>query len=93
MSFRSLRLSLFAALTTLTLLGSAGVARAQEGPIDHLRHRTHQIIRATDRAFHGRPPAAVRVRVYVPAHRRYEYRYRYRVYDRRCQCHYYRTYR
>lgn len=79
MTVRSLRVSMCAALTTLMLVGSAGIARAQEGPIDHLRHRTHQVVRETRRIVHGqRPPV---VRVYVrPPHRHY---HRYRVYDRR----------
>lgn len=79
MTVRSLRVSMFAMLTSVMLLGSVGVARAQEGPIDHLRHRTHQIVRTTDRVIrHHRP---VVVRVYVPRHHRYYHRYR--VYDRR----------
>jgi hypothetical protein len=89
MTFRLLRVSMFAALTTLMLLAGAGVARAQEGPIDHLRHRTHQIANVTHRVIrHHRP---VVVRVYVPAHRRHDHRYR--VYDRRHHRYYYRTYR
>jgi hypothetical protein len=89
MTARSLRISIFAAVTTLMLLMGAGIARAQEGPIDHLRHRTHQIVRAADRAVrHHRP---VTVRVYVPAHHRHVVRYR--VYDHRHHRYYYRTYR
>jgi hypothetical protein len=89
MTVRSLRVSMLTALTTLMLLTGAGVARAQEGPVDHLRHRTHQIVHMTDRVIrHHRP---VVVRVYVPAHRRHEYRYR--VYDYRHHRYYYRTYR
>jgi hypothetical protein len=85
MTFRSLRISMFAAVTTVMLLGSAGVARAQEGPIDHLRHRTHQIVRATDRAVRGHPPVVVRV--YTPHHRRHYYRVR--MYDRYHHRYYY----
>jgi len=78
---------MFATLTTLMLLAGAGVARAQEGPIDHLRHRTHQIAHVTHRVIrHHRP---VVVRVYVPAHHRHYYRYR--VWDRRHHRYYYRT--
>ncbi len=80
MTFRSLRTSIFAVLTTLMLLAGVGVARAQEGPIDHLRHVAHRVIR-------HRPV----VRVYVPRHRRYYYRYRY--YDRHHHHYYYRYYR
>jgi hypothetical protein len=93
MTFQSLRVSMFAALTTLLLLGSTGVARAQEGPIDHLRHRTHQIVRATDRVIRHHRPV---VRVYTPVHHRHYYReryYRVRVYDRYHHRYYYRTYR
>jgi hypothetical protein len=97
MTIRSLRVSMFAALTTLMLLGGAGVARAQEGPIDHLRHRTHQIVRVTHRAIRHHRPV---VRVYVAPQRHY-YRHRYyrdryyraRVYDRYHHRYYYRTYR
>jgi hypothetical protein len=88
MTFRSLRVSIFATLTTLMLLAGVGVARAQEGPIDHLRHRTHQIVRAAHRAVRPRGPV---VRVYVPEHRRYYYRYR--VYDHRHHRYHYRYYR
>jgi len=88
MTARSLRVSIFAALTTLMLFASAGVARAQEGPIDHLRHRTHQIVRVAHRAVRQHRPVVVRV--YVPAHHRHVYRYR--VYDRRHH-RYYWTYR
>ncbi len=88
MNVRSLRLSMFAALTTLMLLTPAGVARAQEGPIDHLRHRTRQIAYATHRVIrHHRP---VVVRVYAPPHHRHYYRTR--VWDRRHHRYYYRTY-
>ena len=83
MTFRSLRVSIFATLTTLMLLAGVGVARAQEGPIDHLRHRTHQIVHVTHRAI--RPHRVVRV--YVPEHRRHYYRYC--VYDRRHPRYYY----
>jgi hypothetical protein len=79
--------STFAILTTLMLLAGAGVARAQEGPIDHLRHRTHQIAYVTHRMIrHHRP---VVVRVYVPAHHRHYYRHR--VWDRQRHHYYYRT--
>jgi len=84
MTLRSLRVSMFAALTTLMLLGTAGVARAQEGPIDHLRHRTHQIVRTTDRIVRGHPPA---VRVYVNTHHRHLHRVR--VWDHRHHRYYY----
>jgi hypothetical protein len=79
MTVRTLRLSIFAALTTLMLLGTAGVARAQEGPIDHLRYRTHQIIRETHRIIGQHHPPVVRV--YVSAYPRHYHRYR--AYDRR----------
>ena len=89
MTVRTLRAGMFAGLATLMLLGSAGVARAQEGPFDHLRHRTHQIVRATDRIIRPRPRV---VRVYVvPQHRRHYVTYR--VYDRHHHRYYYRTYR
>src|SRR5262249_28634950 len=84
MTFRSLRVSIFATLTTLMLLAGVGVARAQEGPIDHLRHRTHQIVHVAHRAVRHHRPV---VRVYVPEHRRHYYRYR--VYDRRHHRYYY----
>ena len=92
MTVRSLRASMFAGLTTLLLFASAGVgvARAQEGPIDHLRHRTHQIVRATDRVIRGHRPRPVVVRVYEPRHHRHYYRVRH--YDRRHHRYYY-TYR
>jgi hypothetical protein len=90
MTVRSLRVSIFAGLTALMLVGSTGVARAQEGPIDHLRHRTHQIVRATDRLV--RQHRAPVVRVYVAPHRRYYHYHRYRAYDRRHH-HYYWVYR
>jgi len=86
MTFRSLRISISAALTALMLLAGVGVVRAQEGPIDHLRHRTHQIVRATDRAVRGRP-VTVRVRVYSPRYHRHYYRYR--MYDRYHHRYYY----
>ena len=90
-SLRSLRVSLFAGLTTLMLFAGAGVARAQEGPIDHLRHRTHQIVRTTDRVIRNHRPV---VRVYVaPTHRRHYYSHRVRVWDRRHHRYYYRYYR
>jgi hypothetical protein len=87
MTLRSLQTSFFAALTTLVLLAGVGVARAQEGPIDHLRHRTHQVVYVAHRAIrHHRP-----VVVYVPEHRRHYYRYR--VYDHRHHRYHYRYYR
>jgi hypothetical protein len=79
MTFRSLRASMLAVLTMLMVLAGAGVARAQEGPIDHLRHRTHQIVRMTDRVIRNHRPVVVHV--YAPEHRRHYYRYR--VYDSR----------
>jgi hypothetical protein len=85
MTFRSLRGSIFTALTAVMLFGSAGVARAQEGPIDHLRHRTHQIVRATDRVVRGHRPVVVRV--YSPRYRRHYYRVR--MYDRYHHRYYY----
>jgi hypothetical protein len=87
MTVQSLRASIFAGLTAVMLLGGTGVARAQEGPIDHLRHRTHQIVRTTDRIIRHHRPV---VRVYVPEHRRHYVRYR--VYDRHHHRYYYRTY-
>jgi hypothetical protein len=91
MTFRSLRTSIFAGVTTLMLLGSAGVARAQEGPIDHLRHRTHQIVRTTDRVIRHHRPVVV---VSRPAYRHHRPRYvRVRVYDRYHHRYYYRVYR
>lgn len=94
MIVRTLRTSLLAVMTTLMLSAGVGVASAQEGPIDHLRHRTHQIIYLTDRAIrHHRP---VVVRVYEPRHRRHHVHaryYRVRAYDRRHHRYYYRTYR
>lgn len=88
MTFRSLRVTVFGMLTALMVFAGTGVARAQEGPVDHLRHRTHQIIRATDRVIrHHRP---VVVRVYAPRPRGHYYRVR--VYDRHHHHYYYRTY-
>jgi hypothetical protein len=89
MTVRSRRLSMCVAVTALMLLMGGGVARAQEGPIDHLRHRTRQIAYATHRVLrHHRP---VVVRVYAsPDHRHH---YRYLVWDRRHHRYYYRTYR
>jgi hypothetical protein len=88
-ALRTLRVSVFGLLTAVMLFATAGVARAQEGPIDHLQRRTHQIVRETHRVLIGnRRPV---VRVVVPAHRRH-YR-RVRVYDRRHHRYYYRTYR
>jgi hypothetical protein len=91
MTVHSLRASMFAGLTAVMLLGGAGVARAQEGPIDHLRHRTHQIVRTTDRIIRGHRPV---VRVYAPEHRHYVrgHYVRYRVWDRHHHRYYYRTY-
>jgi hypothetical protein len=90
MTVRSLRVSMFAALTTLMLLASTGVARAQAGPIDHLRYRTHQIVRTTDRVIRHHRPV---VRVYVQHRPRYARYYRVRVWDHRHHRYYYRTYR
>ncbi len=87
MTLQSLRASIVAALTTLLTLTGVGVARAQEGPIDHLRHRTHQIAHVTHRVIRDHRPVVVRV--YVPHRRHY---YRYRAYDRRHH-RYYWTYR
>jgi hypothetical protein len=81
MTVRSLRVPIFAAITTLMLLTTGGVARAQEGPIDHLRHRTHQIAYTTHRVFRNHRPVVVRV--YEPPRRHYYRHYRHRVYDRR----------
>jgi hypothetical protein len=89
MTFRTLRVTISAALTALMLLAGADVARAQEGPIDHLRHRTHQIVRTTDRVVRNHRPV---VRVVVRDHRRPRY-YRARVWDHRHHRYYYRTYR
>lgn len=89
MIVRILRTSLLAGMTTLMLSAGTGVASAQEGPIDHLRYRAHQIDRAIR---HHRPV----VRVYEPRHRRHYVHaryYRVRVYDHRHHRYYYRTYR
>jgi hypothetical protein len=84
---------MFAAVTMVTLAGGVGVARAQEGPIDHLRYRTHQIAHVTQRVVSDRRPV---VRVYVDRHHRHRYARRHysrhRVYDRRHH-RYYWTYR
>jgi len=85
MTFRSIRISIAAALTMLMVLAGAGVARAQEGPIDHLRHATHQIVRQTDRAVRGHRPVVVRV--YTPRYRRHVHRVR--LYDRYHHRYYY----
>jgi len=73
MTFRSLRVPMFAALTTVMLSAGTGVARAQEGPIDHLRHRTHQIVRTVHHAFYHHHPRRVTVRRYDYRHHRYYY--------------------
>ena len=85
MTFRSIRISIAAALTMLMVLAGAGVARAQEGPIDHLRHVTHHIVRQTDRAVRGHRPVVVRV--YTPRYHRRVHRVR--LYDRYHHRYYY----
>ncbi len=87
-SLTVLRVSMFAALTAMMVVTGAAVARAQEGPVDHLRHRAHQIVYTTHRML--RPHRPTVVRVYVPSERRHYYRYR--AYDRRHH-RYYWTYR